>query len=204
MRAVANLFIARSRAAIFWFLVTCASVVGSAWYIQDVIADVRTKPQFVMAGTESLYYRAPDLKTFDITSMHADQTILAMETIYNRGPAGLDHQNRRFKLFTKEANQKITEQVIMPQVLLFADNQMRQKVELDSPVVNPMPGQSNATTVATGQVLRTGIAGGKVVNEAWNVKVFFTWTLNPSLDDRSMYPSICKDITFFKMEKTFP
>ena len=202
MRAVSHLFIARSRAAIFWFFVTVGSIVGSALYVQSVIADVRTLPQYVMAGSPDLYYLSPTLETENANQMHTAQTRLAMETIFNRNPSGLDHQDRRFKIFAPEANQQVTRSIILPQVMTFQDFQFHQKVEIEKVVVNIQEGMAVATTVANAQLLRTGLVDNQVVNEIWSATVFFTWTRNPSPRDEGMYPTVCTSVTFFKMERT--
>ena len=204
MRAVANLFIARSRAAVFWFVVTCGSLASSAVYVQSVIKDVRTLPQFVMAGSADLYYLTPDLQADDVKSIHASQTRLAMETIYNRGPSGLDHQERRFNLFTDEVNATINNEVIAPQVLMFRDTKSQQKVEIEKIDVNLAEGKGEATTVGYGQLIRTGVEGNQTVNKAFSVKVFFSWKSNPNPEEHALYPTICNNVSFFSTIQTFP
>lgn len=204
MRAVSHLFIARSRAAIVWFFVSVGSVVASAVYVDSVIEDVRTLPQYVMAGGAGLYYLSPDLDVDTSNEMHTSQTRLAMETIFNRSPSGLDHQDRRFKVFTPEVNQAITREEIIPKLAEFQDNQYHQKVEIERTVVNIQEGVSNATTVSYAQLLRTGIIEGKVVNEIWDTTVFFTWTRNRTPRDEGIYPTICTSVKFVKMERNSP
>lgn len=204
MRAVANLFISRSRAAVFWFFVTCASLVSAAVYVQSVVKDVRTLPQFVMAGNADLLYLTPTLEVDDLTSLHTSQTKLAMETIFNRGPAGLDHQDRRFSLFTDDANGVINQEVVAPQVLMFRDTKAQQKVEIENIFVNPAPGQGEATTVCYGVLFRTGVENNKTVNQSFSVKVFFSWKSNPNPEEHAMYPTICNSVSFLSTVQTFP
>lgn len=204
MRAVSHLFLARSRAAVFWFLVTCGTIGGSAFYVQEVVAEVRTKPQYVMAGSANLYYLAPDLDVETPTEMHVAQTRLAMESIFNRSPARLDQQNRLLKLFSDEALQQIKAGVIIPQLKTFRENQLHQKVEIGETIVNIQEGEGAATTVAVGQLIRTGVVGETTINETWSAKVFFTWQSNPNFEDHAMYPTICNSVTFFSMERIFP
>lgn len=201
MRAVSHLFIARSRAAVFWFFVTIGSVVGSALYVSAVIADVRTLPQYVMAGTGNLYYVSPTLEDETSTDMHTAQARLAMETIFNRNPGGLDHQDRRFKIFSPEVNQKITRDLIIPYVVEFQDKQLHQKVEIEKTVVKLEEGVAAATTATTAQLLRTGIVDDQVVNDMWSVTLFFTWARNSNPRDEGMYPTICTALPYLKMER---
>ena len=205
MRAVANLFISRSRAAIFWFGITCAVPIATGYYVQSVIRDVRTHEKFVMGGLPTFLYQSLDRKSESVQQLHTDQTHLAMETIFNRGPSGsLDNADRRFHLFEKDVNQLIKDQIITPDVLYFRNTKSHQKVEVENVVVNEKAGQGEATTLAYGQLFRTGIENGIVVNKSFSVKVFFTWKSNPSLIDHAMYPTICSDLTVFSTIQTCP
>ena len=204
MKAVANLFIARSRSAIVWFTVTVGVVVCSGAYVQGRIAMMRSLPQYVIVKGLSLFYTDPKYPFETVEGMHSWQTQLAMETIYNRGPEGLDHQNRRFALFNAEAMEVLNTEIVEPQVLMFRDTQANQKVEVGSITVSVQPGRGESTTVATGQVLRTSMENNVVTNRTFDVKVFFTWTINPNLSERAMFPTQCTSVTFFKTLQTFP
>ena len=204
MRAVTHLFLSRSRGAVFWFLVTCGTIAVTGFYVQNVVAEARTRPQYVMAGSPNLYYLSPDLEVETPTEMHVEQTRLAMETIFNRAPVRLDNPERLVKLFTPEARDQIAEGLIYPQAKIFRDNGLHQKAEIAETVVNIQEGEGTATTVAIGQLIRTGVVAETTINETWSVKIFFTWQRNPSFEDHSMYPTICNSVTFFSMERTFP
>lgn len=206
MKAVANLFIARSRAAIFWFTVCVVVVVGSGMYVESRISEVRTRWQYVMASSSSLYYLDPGLKAERREDLHAAQTRMAMETMFNRGPAGLDHQARRFKLFTPEVNAVVNKAIVVPEVLVFRDTQAHQKVEIEKIEVNIQEGIGEATTVGYGQLIRTAQENGIFVNRVFSVKVFFAWKLNPSPVDRAMYPTICTDVDekYLSIIQTYP
>lgn len=204
MRAVANLFIARSRAAVFWFLVTWTVPVLTGVYVQNLVVNMRTLPQFVMGGLPSFCYQTPDLSAETVQQLHATQTRLAMETIFNRSPSGLDHKERFFHLFKGAAVDTINSEVVIPQVLLFRDTNAFQKVEIERIDVNIQVGQGQATTLAYAQLLRTGVEDGVVINKAFSVKVFFTWRSNPDPVERSLYPTICDEVTFFSTLQTFP
>jgi hypothetical protein len=204
LRAISHLFLSRSRAAVFWFLVTCGSIGGSAYYVQSVTANERTRPQYVMGDSPELYYLAPDLDVDTPTELHAADTRLAMETIFNRSPSRLDQEDRLPRLFTSKAIDQIRAAVIDPQAEGFHENQLHQKVEMEDTIVNIQEGMGEATTVATGQLIRTGVSGNRTINENWSVKVFFTWKSNPNIEDHAMYPTVCDSVTFFSMERISP
>ncbi len=204
MRAVSHLFLSRSRAAVFWFLVTCGSLGGSAWYVQSLAADVRTRPQYVMGDSPELYYLAPNLDVDTPTEMHSADTRQAMETIFNRSPSHLDNEERLDHLFSPKAAEQIRAGIITPQAERFQEEQLHQKVELEDTIVNIQEGMGEATTVSTAQLIRTGVANGTTINETWSVKVFFTWKSNPNLKEHAQYPTICDTVTFFSMERISP
>jgi hypothetical protein len=172
--------------------------------VQSVAADVRTKPQYVMGDSPDLYYLDPSLQVDTPTELHKDVTRLAMETIFNRSPSHLDNEDRLNHLFTPQAVQQIQNGVIQPQADNFRDNHLHQKVEMEDTIVNIQEGKGEATTVATGQLIRTGVSGDSTINETWSIKLFFTWKSNPNLDDHAMYPTICDSVTFFSMERISP
>ncbi len=204
MRAISHLFLARSRAAVFWFLVTCASFAASAYYVQSVAAAERTAPQYVMGDSPDLYYLTPDLDVETPSELHTANTRMAMETMFNRSPSRLDHEYRLTKLFTPQAQKQIFAGLIKPQAESFKENQLHQKVELEDTIVNIQEGKGEATTVATAQLLRTGVVGDSTLNETWSVKIFFTWKSNPNFEDHALYPTVCDSVTLFSMERIFP
>jgi hypothetical protein len=204
MKAVADLFIARSRAAILWFVVAWTGPILAGAYVQSRIAEVRKAPQFVMAGLPSLHYQTPAFTVETVEQLHSAQTRLALETIYNRGPAGLDHADRRFRLFTDEVNDTINQEIIAPNVIRFRDTRTYQKIEVSRIDVNVQVGQGEANTIGYGQLVRTSVENGEMVNRTFSVKAFFTWESNPNPRDRALYPTICKEVTFFSTIQTFP
>lgn len=204
MRAISHLFLSHSRAAIFWFLVTWGCVGVSLYYVQSVVASVRTKPQYVMAGSPDLYYLAPDLHVETPTDLHVGQTRLAMETIFNRAPSGLDNEERLPLLFTPHAIGQIQDRLLRGQSREFKENQFHQKVEIEETTVKIEEGEGSATTVATGQLVRSGVSGDRAINELWTVKMFFEWARNSNLTGQSLLPTVCNSINVFSMERTFP
>ena len=202
MYAVAHLFTARSRAAIIWFLVTLASIAASLGYVENTIAQARTQPLYVMAGSPELHYISPTLEEVRLDArqaLHAEQSRLAMETLFNRTPSGLEHTTRRLKLFSLEANRQINQDIIIPQVKPFREYQIHQKVEIESIVVNLREGQAEADVTATALLFRTGIENGQTLNQTWSVKVFFSWTRNPDITWSTLYPTQCREFALLRL-----
>jgi hypothetical protein len=184
--------------------VTWGCVGASLYYVQSIVAEVRTKPQYVMAGSPDLYYLAPDLSLETPTELHVGQTRLAMETIFNRSPSRLDHQDRLALLFTPAAVDQVNDRLIRRDAKEFKENQLHQKVEIEEVTVKIEEGQGSATTVATGQLVRAGVTGDHAVNEIWAVKLFFNWERNANLGGQGLLPTLCNSVSVFSMERTFP
>ena len=77
MKGVVDLFIAKDKIAVFWFLVTCGVIVGAAWYLDKSIKEVHSKPQFVIMDSAGVYYLAPTVDFENAVELHAAQTRLA-------------------------------------------------------------------------------------------------------------------------------
>lgn len=185
-------------------MVTCATMTASAVYIHDASLKVRTRPRYVFTESPHLRYITPDLKTESLETLHSEQTRLAMETIFNRTPSRLDHLDRARLLFDDEAREHIYQTLLAPQAKTFLDNRFHQKVEIGEVIVNIHEGRGQATTVATGQLVRVGSNEQLTINETWSVKVFFTWRQNDNPKTRALFPTVCDSVNFFSMERVFP
>jgi len=167
MKGVVDLFVAKDRTAILWFLIACVSIALSAAYVKTMVAEVRSKPQFV---------------------------IMAMETIFNRNPSGLDNDNRRPRLFVGQANDSI-DQELAKESAIFRDEEFHQKVEVDDIQVLRTTGEGEALTSAKGQLIRIGKFKGKPINETWEVEAKFVWALNKGFGRRNaFFPTVCRQI----------
>jgi len=179
MKGVVDLFIAKDRIAIFWFLTACGVIVVAAWYLDRTIRAVHNQPQFVIMDSAGVYYIAPTGDFENAIDLHAAQTRLAMETLFNRGPKGLDSPKRLSKIFGRDAVEYILEEM-KAESATFRDQDIHQKVEIDRTEVLKTVGEG-ALTSATSQIIRVGVFKGKTFNEVYDVKARFSWVLNKDM-----------------------
>jgi len=194
MKGVVDLFIAKDKIAVFWFLVTCGVIVGAAWYLDKSIKEVHSKPQFVIMDSAGVYYLAPTVDFENAVELHAAQTRLAMETLFNRGPNGLDSPKRLPKLFAPKAIEFIAEEM-KGEGATFRNQKIHQKVEVEKTEVLKTVGEG-ALTSATGQIIRVGVFKGKTFNEVYDVTARFAWMLNKDMRNNGQFPTVSVQLKY--------
>lgn len=194
MKGVVDLFIAKDRIAIFWFLAACGVIIASAWYLDRTIRAVHTRPQFVIMDSAGVYYLAPTVDFENAVELHAAQTRLAMETLFNRGPNGLDSPKRVPKIFGRKAVEFIAEEM-QSENAAFKNQDIHQKVEVSKTEILKTVGEG-ALTSATGQVIRVGVFKGKTFNEVYDVQARFSWVLNKDMRNNGQFPTVSVQLRY--------
>lgn len=88
-----DILVTRHRQTWFWFLRFLLSVAGFAWERSRLMAAFSQRTQFVVMDDDTFYL--PKSVDFESASqIHASQVSLAMETLFNRNPKGLDNPRR--------------------------------------------------------------------------------------------------------------
>lgn len=193
MKSVVDLFVVKDRTAVFWFTVACMSIVCSAIYVQRVIAAVQVKPQYVIMDATGGYYLAPSVEFEKARELHAGQTRLAMETMYDRGPEALTFDSRLKKLFTPEAISQIRKDLLIPDEKPFREQKMTQTIEIEEAGVhkNLVDPRGQAITRAKAKLTRSGTFKGQAKTEVLDVEVFFWWRINTRMADNGLFPTVC-------------
>jgi hypothetical protein len=193
MKSVVDLFVVKDRTAIFWFTVACMSIVCSAIYVQRVITAVQVKPQYVIMDATGGYYLAPSVEFEKATELHAGQTRLAMETLYDRGPEALTFDSRLKKLFTPAAISQIRKDLLIPDEKPFREQKMTQTIEIEEAGVykNLVDPRGQAVTHAKAKLTRSGTFKGQAKTEVLDVDVFFWWRINTRMAENGLFPTVC-------------
>ena len=199
MKSVVDLFVVKDRIAIFWFTMACVSIVCCAIFVQKVVAAVKVKPQYVIMDSTGTYYLAPSVAFEHAKDLHAAQSRLALETLYNRGPEDLDYRPRMKKMFTEEAQMAIAKDILAPDEAPFREQQTRQTVEVTEAGVykNLIDPRGMAVTIAKGKLTRKSNFKGQARTEELEVVAYFWWTINTRMADNGLFPTVC---TKFKAE----
>mgnify|MGYP003119096308 CR=1 FL=1 len=195
MKGVVDLFFAKDKITIFWFLVFCGTIVVCAWQLNKTVREVRAQPQYVYLASPDSWYLSPTVEFEDATALHAQQTRLAAETMMNRGPSNVDSPERLQRLFTGEALEFIR-QDLQVRSERYQLEQIHQKVEVGRTNVLKRVGQSRSITEATGQVIIVGVANGQAFNEVHEFYARFYWERNPDVRYNARFPTICERVMY--------
>ena len=199
-RSAIDTLIARDQTAVFWFIVTCFVAAGCAWYLVIMAEALKARPPFVVMDTAGAYYVAPGLNYDSMLPMHQHLTQVAVETMFERGPQGLVHQDRVNRIFNRPGK-ALLEDILDKEAGYFRTQQVQQTVEIQGEplLIRALPTAS--LTQATGLVTRRSIFKGQVQLETYQFKVGFIWRMNPDMRTYRSYPAVIEKIPTYSLEK---
>ena len=187
-KPVIDLFIHKDRLALFWFLVAAVAAGGFWWERQRLVNALTTKPQFFVIDANSTYYLPAALDFEDAKEVHAAQTRLAMEAMFNRSPSGPDSPERLRRILGKDAYQQ-AQKAMAAEESEFKDKQIHQKVEF-GPIQVLQVRDNTVLTGVEGQLIRSGIFRGKPFTEVLEVQAQFKFILNPDMTRNGRFPTV--------------
>ena len=183
-----DLFIHKDKVAVFWFGIAVLVSLGFWCERQRLVKELTKKPQFFVMDANHTYYLPSSMDFGSANEVHAAQTRLAMEAIFNRAPEGPDSPDRLRRILGRDAYRK-AKKVIAGERDEFLDKQIHQKVELGAIQVLQVRDDSVLTGVE-GQLIRSGVFRGKAFTEALPVKAQFKFILNPDMTANGRYPTV--------------
>lgn len=187
-KPVIDLFIQKDKVAIFWFVFAVVVTAGFWWERQKLIASFQQKPQFFVMDENSTYYLPAAMDFEDAKDVHAAQTRLAMEAIFNRNPGGPDSPDRLKRILGIELYQK-TERRLGEETKAFREKEIHQKVELGAIQILQVRDDSVLTGVE-GQLIRNGVFRNKPFTEVLEVNAQFKFILNPDMRHNGRFPTV--------------
>lgn len=190
MKNVVDLFVAKDRTALFWFILACASMLLSAIYARSIISAVRTKPQYVIMDGAGIYYLAPSVEFAQANDLHLAQARMAMETLYTRTPDSLPLGNRLTKMFTKKARDLVKAE-LAKEAKKFESQKIHQSVEVTEVTIGKLDPNGFIETRVAAKLTREGTFDGKEQTKQYSVKAAFGWVLNTSMASNGGYPTVC-------------
>ncbi|MFT5471172.1 MAG: hypothetical protein ACI8UO_006305 [Verrucomicrobiales bacterium] len=183
-----DLFIHKDKVALFWFAIAVVVSVGFWWERQRLVKQLTTKPQFFVMDANHTYYLPSAMDFGSAKQVHAAQTRLAMEAIFNRAPKGPDSPERLKRILGKDAFKK-AQGAIAHEEDEFMDKQIHQKIELGAIQVLQVRDDSVLTGVE-GQLIRSGVFRGKAFTEALSIKAQFKFILNTDMTANGRFPTV--------------
>ena len=146
----------------------------------------------IVVMDESAYYLPKSLDFADAKELHLAQIGLAMESLFDRGPGGIDHPERLKRLCERSAYRDAQE-LLKKDEAVFSSKSLHQKVEVKS--VKLLGNENNSVlAVVEGQLLRTGDFNGSDFSEAMNVKARLLFIRNPAIVANGAFPTILRTI----------
>ena len=185
---VIDLFVQKDRLALFWFLLAVVVTAGFWWERQRLIATLSKKPQFFVMDANSTYYLPASMDFEDAKAVHAAQTRLAMEAVFNRNPGGPDNPDRLKRILGIELYQK-TNRRLEEETKAFRKKEIHQKVELGAIQILQVRDDSVLTGVE-GQLIRNGVFRNKPFTEVLEVNAQFKFILNPDMRHNGRFPTV--------------
>jgi len=133
------------------------------------------------------YYVSPVVDIQHAKELHAMQTKLACQALFERNPAGLDNPELFKQLFLSGAAQTAENEISRTKAE-FEGKSLHQKVEVGSPEI--LSTRDNAFyTAAEVQLIRVGSFRGEPITEVLHYQVRFKFLANPDLTRNGRFPT---------------
>jgi len=144
--------------------------------------------RFVAMDSRDTFYLG-NMGSFETAQhIHAELARMAAETIFSRNPDGYDDPERLERLFNPATAAALNKDAARD-ADVFRAQQVHQKVETGQ--IRELSVDSNTALVSIeGQVLKTGIFNGRIVNDAKKVTVFLRLTINGDMAHNGRYPLV--------------
>jgi hypothetical protein len=196
MRGISDIFISKDKVAMFWFIVTCATLAGTAWYLKSLADEGRTRMLYVPMTREGVIEIDPAMDEDTTNELLDYQTRIALETLLNRGPSGPVNSSRISKIFIDGALEWVMKD-IQASLFDFRDKQRRQMVELGASDVR-ISDDGSATVSITGQVVSVSVdpLEQRIVNQVHTVTATVSWVKNKHLRDSKLFPYVSEKVVY--------
>lgn len=179
----------------FWFLVACACLAGTAWYLYGVAALSRGSMLYVPVEKTHVYLDR-SLKPQELNELVDFHTRLTLESFLNRGPKGPLNPERITLLFTgKGLEQALADR--RETAYDFKVRNIHQLMEVGRVNVQHFS-DGTAFTIVEGQIVRisTDPTTKESIIQSFQVSAELNWARNPSMRDARRFPFVCTEISY--------
>ena len=195
MKGVTDIFISKEKLAVFWFLISCACLVGTGWYVHEAAVASRGSMLYVPIE-KSDFYLDSTLKDQDLNEVVDYHTRHALETFLNRGPKGPLTAERLSLLFAGNGIEQVVQDVKDTRYD-FRSRNIHQLMEVGPVRVEHSP-DGTAETVASGQLIRVSVdpTTKEGLTQSFSVMARMNWGRNQNLRDGRRFPFVCTGIEY--------
>jgi hypothetical protein len=184
--AVLAMFADHAIAARLWCAVAVAAVGFCVVQPILLVRAYRTEERVVVLDPSGTFHVSPLLAFENATKLHEEHALLACLALLQRNPAGADFPELLEKLFLPEALEMARAELAKSSEE-FSAKALRQKPEIRKVAV--LETKENVVLVeAAGQLIRTGVFGGKAFTEAPEFTLRLTLARNPNLAANGRFP----------------
>lgn len=195
MKGVTDMFIAKDKMAIFWFLVSCGCILGSGWYLHTLAIEGRGRMLYVPLERHD-FYLDREMSSQSLNEVVDFHTRLIMETLLNRGPKGPVNPERISMLFYGNGLDQVLAD-IQNNRYDFRSRQIHQMVELGPVNIVHNP-DGSAITSTSGQVIRISVdpTVQDSIIQSFSVNATLQLRRNPNLRDNKRFIFVCQDVSY--------
>lgn len=192
-RSAIDTLVIRDRTAVFWFLVACMVGAACAGYVMLISEALWQRPPFVVMDTAGAYYVPPGEVYMKMTPMHIQMSNVLAETLLERNPQGLIHENRLTKLcWENEKHESPGLAEIRKEVQKEQKYFQSQKVDQTALVEKTeilAATNTRVKTVTTGLIHRRSFFSGKEKQETYRFSLTVLWHQNSRIISNKGFPS---------------
>jgi hypothetical protein len=193
-KSAVDLFIHKDRVAMLWLIIAMVVTAGFWWERQRLVRELASKPQFFVMDANNTYYLPVAMEFEQAKDVHAAQTRLAMEALFDRGPSGADNPERLKRIFGRDAH-KDAMASIENEAKEFKAKEIHQKIELGAIQVLQVRDNSVLTGVE-GQLIRSGYFRGRPFTQVLEVRAQFKFILNDDMRHNGRFPTVAVAFEF--------
>jgi hypothetical protein len=191
MKQRSVLFISKEGLSTFWFLLAAAAVLGTWYYLFDLVGKRGLRPQFILLNSPDITSVMPtENPVFDRETV-LSQTRLAMDSIFNKTGNGLDAASRCSDLLSADVLEWVQSELVLKQEEVFKEARIHQKVAIERIELRPQPNEDAVLASVQGQLIRVGVMNDQLLNEVWMVRAEMMWMRNINLRTSGRYPLLC-------------
>lgn len=191
MKQSSAVFISKESISTFWFLLAAGAVIGTFYYLFDLVDKKGLRPQFIILNNPDVKMAVPERDIEVESEMVLSQTRLAMDSIFNKNSTGLDAAERCSELLSSDVWKWVQSELVEKQKDAFKEARIHQKVEVEKIDLRAQPDSDAVLASVQGQLLRVGILDDKLLNEVWTVRAEFMWVHNVNLKNSGRMPLLC-------------
>lgn len=193
VQEITRFFANKDRQVRIWMLFSTFSVVIYSTVCWQLVRESKQETGLVIIDGETVLLASPtDIGKAE--ELHHAQTALAIETVFNRHPGGIDHPERLNKLFEKEALDKANKAIAADREE-FHHKRIHQKAEIKTVKITKIKGDT-ILVHATGQLIRSGVFESTSFTEGLDFEANFAFKINRSLISNRRYPTLVHGFNF--------